>query len=237
MRNTHFERLEKKAETILKKEFKALPYHNVNHATHTAREAEKLFRLEKKFAQTQGKKFQLERSDFALLRLTAKCHDLVQGLKKPGENEKQSAAWMIKELEGVLSEEEKEMVTVAILGTQTLSKDNQLVQAVLEYKKHLSARVVLFAELLADSDLSSLGSPWKTYWASMSAFFKEIHPKGSLHDWALYLEAQSGILRRFHYKTEAGQKRYKYLRSNAKKIETLLKNEEKVKKSGEHIYK
>jgi len=227
--------VDQKAQQTLKKEFGNMPYHNIHHAENTAQEAVKLARLEKKFALGQGKSFALKRGDGQLLKVTAKCHDIIQGHPTPGENEKRSAEWLLAQLGNSLSEEEKEMVTVAILGTQTLSKDNQLIQAVLGYKKHLSPRVVLFAELLADSDLSSLGSPWKTYWRSMSAFFREIHPKSSLEQWMLYLEEQSSILRRFHYKTEAGQKRYKYLRSNALKIEGLLKNPSKVEKSFQKI--
>lgn len=221
------------AENKITKEYHMWPYHNLKHSKRSAAEVSRLFDMEKKFRKTYNEPFTLKSSDRELLILTATCHDVVQGLKPYGQNENASIKWLLKAMSQTehFTKDEKKLITIAILGTKTQLLEDQLFQEVSCLKNGQDSRTILFAQIMADADLATLGMPWKDYFKQMVNYFKESTKNPTLMAWKRCLKTQSSILRRYHYQTEAAQKRYRQLKKNAQKIETLLLNEKTIQET------
>ncbi|MBT5016681.1 hypothetical protein HOM98_04315 [Candidatus Peregrinibacteria bacterium] len=195
---------------VIQAHYADFPYHNSVHTGFVIETANLL-------AQDAG----LPQDQLELLTLMAAAHDLIQAHDPLtddylGENEHQSADWLIEQMHiaSEFEEDEIEQARRGIEATFIRHREDGIKQSA-EFGDFLS-------ELLCDADLANLGSPWEIYFPKTKDYFKEINPQATDEDWKHYLRLQIPILRQHHYYTTVAQERFHHLRENATKIEALL---------------
>jgi hypothetical protein len=202
---------------VIQEHYKDFPYHNTTHTAFVIETANQL-------AQDAG----LPPDQLELLTLMAAAHDIIQ-TNNPltpgytGENENLSADWLAEQMEiaSEFPEDEIEQARRGIEATFIRHREDGIKQSA-EFGDFLS-------ELLCDSDLANLGSPWELYFPKMKDYFKEISPNAKNEEWEHYLRLQIPILRQHHYYTTVAQERFSHLRENATKLEKLLQKPGSIK--------
>jgi hypothetical protein len=136
-------------------------YHNVQHSKDVVAATEAI-------ADKAIESGKITPKDKILLSIAAAYHDFEQDLGDDAANVEESAmqaCWQMEEA-GVFSYDDIEQVAHTIFGTVVRHKDGHLLQAGGD----------IFAQILADADLSNLGSDQDRYWDRALSLFAELHP-------------------------------------------------------------
>jgi predicted metal-dependent HD superfamily phosphohydrolase len=181
-------------------------YHNLQHTKDVLEATRAIAAL----AVDRGK---ITEKEATLLLIAAAYHDIVHG---GDENEKASADIASSRMKSfsIFSDSDISIVTDAILGTKTKLIDGRLHQAAANKGSSIYARI------LADSDLSSLGSRQEVFWSHSQAIFSEQNPDGS--GWDDFIKLQCSILSNHRYLTEEARELYPHLPDNLEFVKTFL---------------
>ncbi len=185
-----------------------LAYHNSDHQKQVIDAATAI-------GKTKVFKGEISNRDLLLIEIAAAFHDITQ-LLGPVANEAASSAIAEKVMRdyNLFADCDIDSVKEMILSTAIMIESDSVSQAVGSRGKDC-----ILSMVIADADLSSLGSPWAVYHREANKLMEELHGKNiSEADLESFYKRQLALLENHHYYTEEAIALFPYQGRNLKRL-------------------